>query len=1059
MMQLQHYLHLVTFMIIIHESLAFSAIEDHHIKNFIGARKLREAGFNEIELTSFRNVHGDNQLSLDASSINRRRRSVGSFGSYDVEFTAFGESYKMSLYHMESILHTDAKILTINDDTEEEWNGEHPDCFLNGDLYSHNGSVSASFCDELAGMMLTNNHEIHFEVLPHHIRQRSILTKHAYSTLISRRARANSRLAGLNVAEDYVNTNIDQGVKESRQKRTVPSHDFTIEIAVYCDEDFLLNYLPVVTITERVTAMIVKYNAVAMEWGRSDALGYNVTLSLKLMAFFDKNPLWYNTSTDLGVPLSNICDGTKLGPAYDHVHVHTGVKNPTLGGVAYQSQVCNSNLRCGVSADGLYSYVTTAHELGHNMGMYHDSDRNCISPDIGNMGGAGVGWSTCSANDMNTMLQTGNHNCLWQDNVLSNQISPATLQSVTLQMELPGQMMTNDEICEMLHGSGFRYREYPQVVPTTCNIFSCVNHNVGNYYGLMYRHSDMIAGSYCAPNKICFRSACQVWSAAKLSNLEIRSGGWSAWGSWTTTCSRTCGRGMLFRRRKCNNPTPKNSATCDGNEHDAAGCNLQPCAGDSPFDSVLISQRASESCAYLIKNNIINGSLYTSVGQKYYGSGNGMCEVSCNPVTGYSTPSWTRFGLIEHGTPCSGTLSDADTNNYSRRPGFYWACLEGYCEKFDCANTLNGGVFDGCGVCNGNNDTCLIRQGSNNDTITIWTRIDWITIPVGAYNIELSYVWANNPKYYIEIYTKENVAIIASSTQRVFVTGANPVSYGGALWNFDSYKQIMHAKGPLTLPVYAKIYNYGTNAQNTGVNYIYSVPLNINTCTGTCANGGTFSASMCACSCRTGYSGLTCTSTCTSSTLCKNGASVNESTCGCICNEKQYGPQCDCRYPFTGGNCNTCKFYTCQNCGVFNTSTCRCECPAGYGGLQCEKNCADYNATCVDMAAAGKCISDNVYMEANCEASCNLCVVQAIKAACPPVSTSLQCTNSNIACTADSTCISLSKKCDGVNDCSDGSDETCSWLRSNGNSLHLGYGSLILLLVTLGFPMTYCLRF
>jgi hypothetical protein len=39
------------------------------------------------------------------------------------------------------------------------------------------------------------------------------------------------------------------------------------------------------------------------------------------------------------------------------------------------------------------------------MGMLHDVDRGCTSPNVGVMGGVGVGWSTCSKNDMETMLQ------------------------------------------------------------------------------------------------------------------------------------------------------------------------------------------------------------------------------------------------------------------------------------------------------------------------------------------------------------------------------------------------------------------------------------------------------------------------------------------------------------------------------------------------------------------------------------------------------------------------------------------------------------------------------
>ena len=43
--------------------------------------------------------------------------------------------------------------------------------------------------------------------------------------------------------------------------------------------------------------------------------------------------------------------------------------------------------------------------LSISMGMLHDVDRGCTSPNVGVMGGVGVGWSTCSKNDMETMLQ------------------------------------------------------------------------------------------------------------------------------------------------------------------------------------------------------------------------------------------------------------------------------------------------------------------------------------------------------------------------------------------------------------------------------------------------------------------------------------------------------------------------------------------------------------------------------------------------------------------------------------------------------------------------------
>ncbi|CAC5405360.1 ADAMTS19 [Mytilus coruscus] len=684
--------------------LAKPVLEDSHINEFINSRKLHEDGFNEFELTSVQEVTNSLQQSLDASSIHRRRRSVDSTESYEIDIFAFGESYKMTLQHTKSVLHPSAKVSIITDEEETEWKGDHPDCFLIGNVHSHDGTVSASFCEELRGMMSTSDHELHFEVLPHHIQKRSSLKSEQHTTLIARKRREDLMFSDFSPKNDDAHIHQTEYNHEKINKRSVPSSDFTIELAVYCDADFLSYKLPATNMTRRVEIIIGKYNAVQSEWSRADVLNYNVTLSIKLMTFFDINPSWYNASTSLSVQLKTICTGTQTGLAYDHVHVHTGIPNSELGGLAYQSTVCNARYRCGVSADGITTYVATAHEIGHNMGMLHDADRNCLSPDVGIMGGAGVGWSTCSVNDMNTMLQTGNHGCLWTDNIADNEVNPAFLQGVILVPELLGQLKTADEVCEQIYGRGFRYREYPNVVDPSCNLYSCVDHNVGNTHGQMFKQSDSITGLYCEDQK--------------------------------------------------------------------------PCDGDSSTDSILITQRANETCQRLIDNNIINETEYTASGTIYSSLNHGVCEVFCESTPGYTRPDFTRFGLIENGTPCPGTLDTADANQYSRRPGFYSACLEGYCQRFDCSNTLNSGVFDGCGVCNGDNSTCFIREGTFTDDVAQYS----------------------------------------------------PVNYGGTLWHNDAYVAIMHAEGPLTQPVIVKVYSFASNS-NTGMKYVYSVPITMTTTT------------------------------------------------------------------------------------------------------------------------------------------------------------------------------------------------------------------------------------
>ncbi|XP_060571775.1 uncharacterized protein LOC132729952 [Ruditapes philippinarum] len=68
-----------------------------------------------------------------------------------------------------------------------------------------------------------------------------------------------------------------------------------------------------------------------------------------------------------------------------------------------------------------------------------------------------------------------------------------------------------------------------------------------------------------------------------LSNLEDiilkdrTDGGWSCWGNFTS-CSATCGRGIMMRSRTCTNPKPSlKGKYCEGSPIQIAVCNRNPC--------------------------------------------------------------------------------------------------------------------------------------------------------------------------------------------------------------------------------------------------------------------------------------------------------------------------------------------------------------------------------------------------------------------------------------------------------------------------------------------------
>ncbi|KAK3095618.1 hypothetical protein FSP39_016727 [Pinctada imbricata] len=591
--------------------------------------------------------------------------------------------------------------------------------------------------------------------------------------------------------------------QHSRRKRAIQPGDITVELAVYTDAEFTAS-LGVTDTQSRVELMLVKYNGVQMEWSRADQLGYNVTFQIKYMNFLETNPAWLDTSSSLlGTWLSTFCAGKTTDP-YDLFYMHVGTQSLDVTGRAYLSSACNQNTNCGVDNTlNPLEYVATSHEIGHNFGMLHDADAGCTGDDVGNMGNYGAGWSTCNADQIHNFLRDFNVECLWEENIPTSQVDPL-LQGVTLVPELPGQFLSADQVCEAKYGDGFQFRMYPLL--TVCTIHSCVNHTLGPKYGQMFRE-DYIPGLYCADGMICFKRACETWAVAKQENLEVREGGWGQWGEWSG-CSRTCGRGVNFRRRACDSPIPKNHPTCEGNRFDAQTCNVQACDGDSTDETTLKTQRASETCALLVTNDVIDSEVYRSTGSVYSSTRHGQCEVLCDTVDGSDVPSFTRFGLMPQGTPCTAEDENQwDRDDWPRGPGYTSMCMDGYCEKFGCDGHFNGAQYDECGVCGGDDSTCDVISGFDNATQTQGERRILATLPVGAFNIQFWFTYSEMRQNYIEIYTKEDAIVLASyrSVNWIFITGDNPVSYADTEWHFNYNSQFLHAEGPITEPAVIKL--------------------------------------------------------------------------------------------------------------------------------------------------------------------------------------------------------------------------------------------------------------
>ncbi|MED6277970.1 A disintegrin and metalloproteinase with thrombospondin motifs 17, partial [Characodon lateralis] len=280
--------------------------------------------------------------------------------------------------------------------------------------------------------------------------------------------------------------------------------------------------------------------------------------------------------------------------------VHKNEPCDTVG-MAYLSGACSAKRKCVLAEDnGLNLAFTIAHELGHNMGMSHDDDHaNCTSHShimsgewVKGRNPNNLSWSSCSRNDLQNFLRSGASICL-------RYTDPRSRHWMRLSSKLPGMHYRVDEQCQILFGTNATF--CTEMVHIMCAGLWCL---VDGDPSCKTKLDPPLEGTECGTDKWCRGGQC----VSKAPIPQHVDGDWSPWNQWSM-CSRTCGTGVQFRQRKCDNPPPgPDGRHCPEANVEHKACQGQPCPKGAPSfrDLQCLDQHDSKKQSRLLTGFVID---------------------------------------------------------------------------------------------------------------------------------------------------------------------------------------------------------------------------------------------------------------------------------------------------------------------------------------------------------------------------------------------------------------------------------------------------------------------
>uniref|UniRef100_A0A8C5PY31 A disintegrin and metalloproteinase with thrombospondin motifs 2 n=1 Tax=Leptobrachium leishanense TaxID=445787 RepID=A0A8C5PY31_9ANUR len=650
----------------------------------------------------------------------------------------------------------------------------HRNCLYVGDITDlPNASVAISNCDGLAGMIRTDEDEYFIEPLENYkIEEESGRTHIVYrrSAILKALPKNNSDIQQNDMLDNFGS---EISNTKRRNRRHASDDDYNIEVLLGVDDTVVRFHGK-----EYVQNYLLTLLNIVNEIYHDESLGahINVVLVRIIMLSHAKS----SSLIENGNPsqsLENVCrwaylqQKTDTGHAEYHDHAIFLTRQdfgPSgMQGYAPVTGMCHPVRSCTLNhEDGFSSAFVVAHETGHVLGMEHDGQGNRCGDEVrlGSIMAPLVQaafhrfhWSRCSQQELSRYLNS--YNCLRDD--------PFAHDWPSLP-QLPGIQYSMNEQCRFDFGLGYMmctaFRTFDPCKQLWCS-------HPDNPSFCKTKKGPPLDGTMCAHGKHCFKGHC-IWLTPDILRQDGNWGQWSKFGS----CSRTCGTGVRYRTRSCDNPLPANGGrSCSGSSYELQLCNTEEC--DNDFNDFREEQCRQWDPFFEYQNAKHRWLPYEHLDDKE------RCHLYCQSKDSGDVVYMKR--LVHDGTPCS----YKDSHNI---------CVRGDCLKVGCDKVIGSTKKeDKCGVCAGDNSHCKIVKGTFTRTPKKQGYVKIFEIPAGARHL-LIYEMDTTP-HILAIRNQASGKFILNGDSDYSIPDSKVFIKMGIEWDYhnDDNRETIQTIGPL----------------------------------------------------------------------------------------------------------------------------------------------------------------------------------------------------------------------------------------------------------------------